>query len=111
MGSNLNQKKILKLHDLSQFLSITYTGSLGSCPMLCLIKSLQFIILQDFYIKYIYQLQSVPSCPIHIISIESKNNGNQTTVTSIAGHSFPSKAGKITVNSGKAMSTDCSSDA
>lgn len=36
---------------------------------------------------------------------------SQTTVTSIAGHSFPGKAGKIIVNSGKAMNTDCSSDA
>lgn len=36
---------------------------------------------------------------------------NQTTVTSIAGHSLPGKAGKITINSRKAMNTDCSSDA
>lgn len=41
-------EKNLKVHDLSQFLSITYTSSLGSSPILCLIKSLQFIILQDF---------------------------------------------------------------
>jgi len=36
---------------------------------------------------------------------------NQTTVTSITGRSFPGKAGKITVNSGKAKHTNCSSHA